>query len=252
MEKNLMFCHQCQETAMNKGCSMKQGVCGKKAEVANLQDLLIWTLKGISIWAVKGKKYGIYDENAAYFVDKHLFTKITNTDFVKDNFIKYIKKAIEIRDSLKEQVLENEKINENNLPECAIWSPQSESDIIDKAESGTTGWLAIQNEDIRSLKSIVLYGLKGISAYLEHGYQIKGKGSGKDIFEFLFEALAELADDNSSQDQLLKLVMKTGEMGVVTMKYLDEANAHYGEQEITEVNLGVRNNPGILISFAIS
>jgi len=248
MEKTLMFCHQCQETAGNKGCSMKQGVCGKKAEVANLQDVLIWVLKGISIWAIAGKKYNIYDATAAYFVDKHLFTTITNTDFVKDNFIKYINKAIEIRDNLKNQVLEKNSIELNNLPECATWIPQSDSDIIEKAESGKTGWLAIENEDIRSLKSIVLYGLKGISAYLEHGYQISGEGTGKEIFEFLFEALAKLANDNASQEELLQLVMKTGEMGVVAMKYLDDANAHYGEQEITEVNLGVRNNPGILIS----
>lgn len=248
MENNLMFCHQCQETAMNKGCSMKQGVCGKKSEVANLQDVLIWVLKGVSIWAVKGKKHNIYDEEAAYFVDKHLFTTITNTDFVNNNFIGYINKAIEIRDNLKNQILAKENVDINSLPLCATWTPKSDSDIIEKAESGETGWLAIENEDIRSLQSTVLYGLKGISAYLEHGYQISGEGTGKEIFEFLFEALSILADENAGKDELLPLVMKTGEIGVAAMKYLDDANAHYGEQELTEVNLGVRNNPGILIS----
>ncbi len=248
MQKALMFCHQCQETAGNKGCSMKQGMCGKKAETANLQDLLIWVLKGISIWAVKGKKHGIYDEAAAYFVDKHLFTTITNTDFVTDNFVQYIKTAIQYRDRLKNEVMQREKIDEKMLPECAVWTPESDQEIIEKAESGIAGWLAVQNEDIRSLKAIVQYGLKGIAAYLEHGYQIKGKGTGKELFEFLFEALAELVEENITQDRLINLVMKTGEMGVAAMKYLDEANAHYGNQEITEVNLGVRNNPGILIS----
>jgi len=248
MEKTLMFCHQCQETAGNKGCSMKQGVCGKKAEVANLQDLLIWILKGISVWAVAGKKRGIYDEDAAYFVDKHLFTTITNTDFARDNFIGYIQKAVEIRDALRKQVLEKETIDTNHLPSCAIWSYESADAIVEKAESGETGWLAIEDEDIRSLKAVVLYGLKGISAYLEHGYQISGEGTGREIFEFLFEALAELADDQADREKLLQLVMKTGEMGVAVMKYLDDSNAHYGEQEMTEVNLGVRNNPGILIS----
>ncbi|HHS13273.1 MAG TPA: hydroxylamine reductase [bacterium] len=243
-----MFCHQCQETAGNKGCSMKQGVCGKKAEVANLQDLLIWILKGISVWAVAGKKRGIYDEDAAYFVDKHLFTTITNTDFARDNFIGYIQKAVEIRDALRKQVLEKETIDTNHLPSCAIWSYESADAIVEKAESGETGWLAIEDEDIRSLKAVVLYGLKGISAYLEHGYQISGEGTGREIFEFLFEALAELADDQADREKLLQLVMKTGEMGVAVMKYLDDSNAHYGEQEMTEVNLGVRNNPGILIS----
>lgn len=248
MEKNLMFCHQCQETAMNKGCSMKQGVCGKKSDVANLQDVLIWVLKGISVWAVKGKKQNIYDEEAAYFVDKHLFTTITNTDFVNKNFIGYIKKAIEIRDNLKKQVLAKENVDINSLQLCATWTPKSDSDIIEKAESGETGWLAIDNEDIRSLQSTVLYGLKGISAYLEHGYQISGEGTGKEIFEFLFDALSILANENAGKDELLPLVMKTGEIGVAAMKYLDDANAYYGEQELTEVNLGVRNNPGILIS----
>ncbi len=248
MQNALMFCHQCQETAGNKGCSMKQGMCGKTAETANLQDLLIWVLKGISIWAVKGKKHGIYDEAAAYFVDKHLFTTITNTDFVKDNFVQYIKTAIQFRDRLKNEVMQREKIDEKMLPECALWTPESDQEIIEKAESGIAGWLAIQNEDIRSLKAIVQYGLKGIAAYLEHGYQIKGKGTGRELFEFLFEALAELAEENITQDRLINLVMKTGEMGVAVMKYLDEANAHYGSQEITEVNLGVRNRPGILIS----
>jgi len=239
-----MFCHQCQETAMNKGCSMKQGVCGKKADVANLQDLFIWTLKGISFFAVKAKAHGWYDEKTAFFVDKGLFQTITNADFNKQDFIDGIKKAIQLRDDIKTFLQGKENIDA--LPEQAIWTPSNDDEIINKAESGTGGWLEIENEDIRSLKALVLYGLKGISAYLEHGYQIKKDG--QEIFEYLMYGLDQIARPDISADELVALTMKTGEFGVKVMAYLDEANSHYGDTEMSEVNLGVRNNPGILIS----
>ncbi len=246
-----MFCHQCQETAMNKGCSFKQGVCGKQNEVANLQDLFIWILKGISVWGYKAKEFNIYDEKASFFIAKGLFTTITNADFNKDHFIKYTKEGISLRNNLKEQFITEWKKQKGSdfnekLPECATWETSNDSEIISKAESGTGGWLEIEDEDIRSLKATIQYGLKGISAYLEHGYQIK-KG-GKEIFEYLMEALSKLVDDNQTQDDLLNLVMKTGETGFKVMKYLDEANSHYGDTEMTEVKTGVRGNPGILIS----
>ncbi|MFO7735088.1 MAG: hydroxylamine reductase [bacterium] len=244
MNEFKMFCHQCQETARNSGCNMKKGVCGKTAEVANLQDLFIWTLKGISFWAVKAKKHGWYDEKTAFFVDKGLFKTITNADFNKNDFINDIYKAVKLRENIKDFV--NDKETFDSIPECADWTPDNDNKIHEKALAGTGGWLEIENEDIRSLKALVLYGLKGVAAYLEHGYQIKKNG--KEIFEFLMDGLAEIARDDISADELVALTMKTGEWGVNVMKYLDEANAHYGEQEITEVNLGVRNNPGILIS----
>lgn len=229
---------------MNKGCSMKQGVCGKKADVANLQDLFIWTLKGISFFAVKAKAHGWYDEKTAFFVDKGLFQTITNADFNKQDFIDGIKKAIQLRDDIKTFLQGKENIDA--LPEQAIWTPSNDDEIINKAESGTGGWLEIENEDIRSLKALVLYGLKGISAYLEHGYQIKKDG--QEIFEYLMYGLDQIARPDISADELVALTMKTGEFGVKVMAYLDEANSHYGDTEMSEVNLGVRNNPGILIS----
>src|SRR5574344_1302554 len=166
-----MFCHQCQETALNKGCSAKQGVCGKTAEVSNLQDLFIWTLKGISFWATIAKKYGWYDDKIALFIDKGLFMTITNANFSKLDFINSINQAIKFKEMVKNFVLEKEKIN--NIPNYADWMPKNENEIIEKAVNGTGGWLEIENEDIRSLKALVLYGLKGIAAYLEHGYNIK-------------------------------------------------------------------------------
>ncbi len=244
MSEFKMFCHQCQETAMNKGCSMKQGVCGKTAEVASLQDLFIWTLKGISFWAVRAKKHGWYDEKTAFFVDKGLFKTITNADFNKQDFINDIFEAVKLREGVRSFINGKETIQ--NIPEYAEWMPGDENDIHDKALAGTGGWLEIENEDVRSLKALVLYGLKGVSAYLEHGYQIKKQG--KEIFEYLMYGLSEIAREDITADELVALTMKTGEWGVTVMKYLDEANAKYGEQEITEVNLGVRNNPGILIS----
>jgi len=242
-----MFCHQCQETAMNTGCSMKQGVCGKKADVANLQDLFIWSLKGISVWGTKANGLDIYNEKTAYFIAKGLFTTITNANFDKQYFVNSIKESVKLRNALRDEFVKEKGSNcDCSLPECATWEPKNDSDIEAKAESGTGGWLEIENEDIRSLKATILYGLKGMSAYLEHGYQIV-KG-GKDIFVFLMYGLSQLVDESLTADELLGLVVKTGEMGVQTMKYLDEANAHYGNTEITEVNLGVGTNPGILIT----
>lgn len=240
-----MFCHQCQETARNTGCDMKQGVCGKQAEVANLQDLFIWILKGIGFWSLRCRARDIYCETTGYFVAKGLFATITNANFHKQDFIDLIRRGIEIRDGMRNRCEAAGDIT-SSIPEAAVWTPESDQEILDRAEAGTGGWLEIENEDVRSLKAIILYGLKGLSAYLEHGYQISG--GGRHLFEFLLETLAHLLDEKLNQDQLVALVMKTGEMGVAVMKYLDDANAHYGHQEITTVKTGVGTRPGILIS----
>jgi hydroxylamine reductase len=247
-----MFCHQCQETMKNKGCNMKQGMCGKSAEVANLQDLFIWVLKGISVWGYKAKEFGIYDNDAGFFIDKGLFATITNANFDREDFIGFIKKGIDVRDGLKDQFLNAYKQKNGTkfsslVPECATWAPVDDEGLLTKADKGTGGWLEIENEDERSLKATILYGLKGMSAYAEHAYQIKKEC--KEIFEFLMEALASLVDEDKSQEDLFSLVIKTGEMGVKTMALLDEANTTaYGTPEITQVNLGVGKNPGILIT----
>ena len=247
-----MFCHQCQETMKNTGCNMKQGMCGKSAEVANLQDLFIWGLKGISVWGVKAKELGIYDDKAGFFVAKGLFATITNANFDRKDFIRDIKQAVVVRDGLKNQFRTAYKQKNNTdfsslVPECATWVPGNDQDLLEKANSGTGGWLEIENEDERSLKALTLYGLKGMSAYAEHGYQITK--SCQEIFEFLMEALAALVDDTKSQEDLFNLVIKTGEMGVKTMALLDAANTlAYGTPEITKVNIGVGKNPGILVT----
>jgi len=246
-----MFCHQCQETAKNTGCTI-QGVCGKKEEVANLQDLFIWTLKGISVWGVKGKEFDIYDEEIAFFIDKGMFATITNANFSKSDFLEFIKQSVLLRDRLKEQVLRACEDDNGNgfvdsVPECATWSFADESEILAKAASGAGGWLEIVDEDERSLKATIQYGLKGLCAYAEHAYQLKKHS--REIFEFLMEGLAALVDPSLTTDDLLALVLKTGEMGVKTMALLDQANNEgYGTSEITTVNLGVGTNPGILVT----
>ncbi len=246
-----MFCHQCQETAKNTGCTI-QGVCGKKEDVANLQDLFIWTLKGISVWGVRGKEFDIYDEEIAFFIDKGMFATITNANFSKSDFLGFIKQGVAFRDRLKGQVLRAQKEAHSqefadDLPECATWSFTNEAEILAKASSGAGGWLEIVDEDERSLKATIQYGLKGLCAYAEHAYQLKKHS--REIFEFLMEGLAALVDPSLTNDDLLALVLKTGKMGVQTMALLDKANNEgYGTCEMTTVNLGVGTKPGILIT----
>lgn len=246
-----MFCHQCQETAKNTGCTI-QGVCGKQEEVANLQDLFIWTLKGISVWGVKGKEFDIYDEEIAFFIDKGMFATITNANFSKSDFLDFIKQSVLFRDRLKKQVLQAYKNTHGKdladiTPECATWSFTDEDDILAKASSGAGGWLEISDEDERSLKATIQYGLKGLCAYAEHAYQLKKHN--REIFEFLMEGLAALVDSSLTNEDLLALVLKTGTMGVKTMALLDQANNEgYGTCEMTTVNLGVGANPGILVT----
>ncbi len=247
-----MFCHQCQETMKNTGCNMKQGMCGKSAEVADLQDLFIWVLKGISVWGHKAREFGIYDDTAGFFVAKGLFSTITNANFDRNDFIAGIKKGVELRESLKSEFLKAYKKKNNtdfssSVPECASWWPRNDAELLAKAGTGAGGWLEIKNEDERSLKSMILYGCKGMSAYAEHAWQITK--SCREVFEFLMEALALLVDDKMTQDDLFNLAVKTGGMGVKTMALLDEANTKaYGSPVITKVNIGVGKNPGILIT----
>ncbi len=247
-----MFCHQCQETMKNTGCSMARGVCGKENHTSNIQDLFIWTLKGISFYGKRAFELGHYDEKTGLFVIKGLFATITNANFDDRDFIRWIKESVELRETMKSKfmTLYKEKTSSDfngKIPEAALWKPENDNEIKVKAESGKGGWLEIENEDIRSLRAIVLYGLKGIAAYSEHAYML-GKHS-KEIFAFVMEALDAIIDDTKTGDDLVALAMKTGKFGVDTMALLDAANTEaYGHPEITKVNIGVRNNPGILIS----
>lgn len=240
-----MFCHQCQETARNVGCN-KVGVCGKNETVANLQDLLIYTMKGIGFYGHELAKSGHYDEKGAFFVIKGLFATITNANFDQFDFIRLIKEGQEIKNRFKFEA-EKRGVKFGAIPPEAAWSPKSDDEITAAAASGRGGWMAIENEDVRSLRAIILYGLKGLAAYGEHAYVLGFHK--KEIFEFVFEALATIIDDTKSAGDLTAFVLKTGAMGVQTMALLDEANTTtYGHPIITEVKTGVRGNPGILVS----
>ncbi|MEA4876370.1 MAG: hydroxylamine reductase [Aminobacterium sp.] len=233
-----MFCYQCQETAKNTGCTVK-GVCGKNEEVAKLQDLLVYTLKGISDIVVKGKVDINNLDKTNYEVLSSLFMTITNANFDDSHIENQIKKMIVLRDELKNTV----KVKD--LHDASIFTVDSREAMLEKAAS--VGVLSTENEDIRSLREMIIYGLKGMAAYGEHAKNI-GKED-LDINAFIYEALAATLDDSLTADDLVALTLKTGEYGVKVMALLDEAHTtRFGNPEITEVNIGVRKNPAILIS----
>ena len=242
-----MFCHQCQETARNKGCDKQQGVCGKSETVANLQDILIYTMKGIGFYGHELAKKGYYDEAGAFFVVKGLFATITNANFSATEFTAWILEALKRRDAIKAAFLKAGGKPDASLPAAALWFAADAEGIKAATAKGTGGWLAVQDEDRRSLESLVLYGLKGMAAYMEHAYMI-GKSS-KELFAFMFRALAMLADEAADKARLLDLVLETGKQGVAAMALLDGANSGtYGKPRITQVKTGTRGKPGILIS----
>jgi hydroxylamine reductase len=235
-----MFCFQCQETAKNEGCTIK-GVCGKSPKVAKLQDLLIYLLKGISISSLKADEQGIGQTKVNKFIVEGLFSTITNVNFDSDYFRNKIKEALVLRDEIVEKTGENR----NEMHDAQIWSPQYDADIKEKA--GKVGVLVTENEDIRSLRELITYGLKGLAAYADHAF-ILGY-SDDDIFGFIKKALAATLDDSLSADYLISLTLETGQYGVNVMALLDKANTStYGAPEITKVNIGVKDNSGILIS----
>ena len=234
-----MFCYQCQETAKNKGCTVK-GVCGKDERTANLQDLLIHTAKGVALCC---RECGIVNEKANSFIVDSLFMTITNVNFDPERIIEQIKEGLEVRESIKREAGEALELKE--LHDSATWSANSREEFEKKATS--VGILTTQDEDIRSLRELVIYGLKGIAAYMHHA-MVLGFDD-EEIHTFIREALVATIDDSLTVEDLVALVNKTGEYAVKTMALLDRANTEsYGNPEITEVNLGVRNRPGILIS----
>ncbi|MEA2030285.1 MAG: hydroxylamine reductase [candidate division Zixibacteria bacterium] len=243
-----MFCFQCQETAKNTGCT-KRGVCGKKAETAELQDLLIYVLRGISIWGRKADEVKVFDKDASAFITEALFATITNANFDDDRFVALIKEGLIIRKRVQDSFLsaykkESGKEYSEDVHDSATWYSDDVEEFHTKAS--TVGVLATENEDVRSLRELVIYGLKGLSAYVEHAAVLGHQND--DIYRFIFEAL-ESTTLNLSVDDMVGMVMKTGEMGVQGMALLDKANTEiYGNPEITEVDIGVQKNPGILIS----
>jgi hydroxylamine reductase len=233
-----MFCYQCQEAAGGKGCRVR-GVCGKTEEVARLQDLLIYTQKGISEIVVKGRldasKLGELDHE----VLRSLFMTITNTNFDGEAIEKQIRKMMAARDELRSTA------DCRNLHDAAAFEADSRESMTEKA--ACIGVLSAENEDIRSLREMIVYGIKGMAAYAEHAMNL-GKED-PEIFAFIYEALAATLNDSLTADDLVSLTLKTGEYGVKVMALLDEANTvRYGDPNITNVSIGVRKNPAILIS----
>ena len=236
---NKMFCYQCQETAGGKGCSVS-GVCGKTPEVANIQDLLIYVTKGISAVTTALRKEGTpISAEVNHLITLNLFITITNANFDKEAIEAKITETL----TVKEELLKSVK-NTVCLPAASLWNGD-EATFPEKAK--TVGVLSTEDEDIRSLRELIIYGLKGLSAYSKHANALLKDDEEVDIF--LQRALAATLDDNLTVDELIALTLETGKYGVSGMALLDTANTTaYGDPEITKVNIGVGKNPGILVS----
>lgn len=239
-----MFCYQCQETAKGTGCTIK-GVCGKSDDVANLQDLLMFVLKGISFYSEKAREKGIESAEVNKFVTDSLFSTITNANFDRAVFIKRIHEGLKIRSEVKNTC---EKAGTSfvgiKLHESATWFADTEAAFDTKATE--VGVLATENEDVRSLRELLIYGLKGMAAYTEHAYNLGFEDPA--LYAFMQHALVSTTEEHTA-DELVGLVMECGKFGVTAMALLDKANTtSYGNPEITKVNIGVSNKPGILIS----
>ncbi len=231
-----MFCFQCQETAKGTGCTIA-GVCGKKDDTAGLQDLLVFTLKGLAVVAEEAKKQNKLDPSVGLFICQGFFATITNANFDNARITELIKTAIAKRDALKSAIGFSSDLDAVN------WNG-SEAQFAAKAAE--VGVLSQPNEDVRSLRELLIYGLKGMAAYADHAAMLGFEKP--EIYDFMVQALASTTRD-LSVDEMIGQVMKCGETAVTTMALLDEANTTtYGNPEITSVNIGVRNNPGILIS----
>ena len=238
-----MFCYQCQETAKGTGCTVR-GVCGKTSDVANLQDLLLFILKGIAHYRVQLRALDAVDHSADRFILDGLFMTITNANFDKQRFVEKIKESIKLREQLKQTFLDKGGKPEKITFEGAFWTANTLEEMESKA--GFVGVLSTENEDIRSLKEMLTYGMKGMAAYTEHAYNLGHENPS--IYEFIDRGLVATTLPLSA-DQLVQMVLECGKNGVDAMALLDKANTDtYGNPEITKVDIGVRKNPGILIS----
>jgi len=241
-----MFCFQCQEAAKGTGCTI-QGVCGKTSDVANLQDLLVYTIKGISIFAMKVRELGSIAPEIGRFLTSSLFTTITNANFDRDMFLAKIREGIALRDALRAKLAG--MTDGMAIPyadhDAANWNASSDFDM--EVKAATIGVLATINEDVRSLRELLTYGLKGMAAYVEHAAVLGYSDTG--VQAFIEKGLVATLNDSLTADELVALVMECGQYGVTVMALLDTANTTtYGNPEITSVNIGVGSRPGILIS----
>lgn len=239
-----MFCFQCQETSKNEGCVLK-GVCGKTSDVANLQDLLMFLCKGISHYMVRLRALNIEIPEIDRFITDSLFMTITNANFDKNRFVTRILMAYQMRDTARERLVSAGGKTDDITFEGAYWTGETEEEMNEKASK--VGVLTTEDKDVRSLRELTIYGLKGMAAYAEHAFNLGFED--REIYAFIQRALVATTDNSLSADELTALVLETGSYGVSVMELLDKANtSNYGNPEITKVNLGVRNNPGILIS----
>ena len=237
--ENKMFCYQCQETAGCKGCTVR-GVCGKTADVAAMQDLLVYVTKGLSAVTTALRAEGKeVSAQVNHLVTVNLFTTITNANFDKDAIKDRVTKTLAVKKDLLGSLA-----SENGLPQAALWNG-SEDEYETKA--ALVGVLATENEDIRSLRELITYGVKGLAAYTKHANALLEDDPETDAF--IQKALAKTLDDSLTVDDLVALTLETGKYGVNGMALLDKANTQaYGNPEVTKVDIGVRSNPGILIS----
>ena len=241
MAEEKMFCYQCQETARCQGCTVV-GVCGKKPEVAAMQDLLVYVTKGLSAVATALRQAGKQvDKKINHRVTMNLFITITNANFDQDAIVLAIKDTLQQKEALLKELSAEEG---QKLPEAAKWNGQ-ESEFAEKAAG--VGVLATKQEDVRSLRELIVYGLKGLSAYSKHANALLQDD--EEVDAFIQSALAKTLDDSLSVDDLVALTLETGKYGVQGMALLDKANTGaYGNPEVTTVDIGVRKNPGILVS----
>ncbi|MCQ2969879.1 MAG: hydroxylamine reductase [Clostridium sp.] len=250
--ENKMFCFQCQETAGCTGCT-KFGVCGKSPDLARMQDLLIYTTKGLSEVTTRLRSEGQkISAEVNHLITINLFTTITNANFDDEVFYSRVRETLNIKNSLIAQLKDK-----SNLSEAALWDASSNEEMDKKKlevvnsildeKSTKVGVLATKDEDVRSLRELITYGLKGMSAYMKHANALRYDN--EEVNAFMQSTLAKMLDDSLTIDELIALTLETGKVGVDGMALLDKANTEtYGNPEITKVNIGVRNNPGILVS----
>ncbi len=238
--ENKMFCYQCQETAGCTGCTMA-GVCGKSPELSNIQDLLIYVTKGLSEVTTALRLQGeTVSAQVNHYIVLNLFTTITNANFDQEVFYQRVAETISLKKELIAKVAD-----QSVLHEAALWNADTREQM--DAKAPFIGVLATTDEDVRSLRELIIYGLKGLSAYLKHANELEYDK--EEIHEFMQRALAKTLDDTLSVDELVSLTLEAGQYGVEGMALLDQANTgSYGHPEITKVNIGVGTNPGILIS----
>ncbi len=241
-----MFCYQCQEASRGTGCTGSRGVCGVTEDVIQLQDLMVYTLKGLSLFSVKARQKGIENAEVNHFVMDCLFSTITNVNFDPQYFVAKVQKALQLRDTMRIAV-ENAGVKfDAALPESATWTAANEIEIMRKSTT-IDGHIDAPNEDVQSLRALALYGNKGVAAYAHHAYNLGYEST--DLYAFMQKQLADLTNDSLTVNELIANVMETGKAGVDAMALLDKANTtSFGNPEISKVNIGVKNNPAILVS----